>query len=109
MFHPKPSNIIQQIVQIIIIPPALAPINSDLLSLLLLLANRLEDGLELLLVDFLAQLAAAGEHDQAVFDVLRPRGFHQANAADAVGGRGLEDLLQDGGADFGFAFSGREG
>lgn len=98
------SNIIKQIVQIVIIPAALAPIHRDLLRLLLLLADGFQDALQLLLVDFLAQLAAARQHDQAVLDVLRAGSFHQPDAADAVGGGGLEDLLQDGGADFGFAF-----
>ena len=81
--------------------------HSDLLRLLLLLAHSLQDRLELLLVDLLAQLAAARQHNQSTLDVFCARGFDEADAADAVGGFGLEDLREDGGADFGFAFSGR--
>lgn len=70
------SILIQQVVQVIIIPAALSPVHSDLLRLLLLLAHSLQDRLELSFVDFLAQLAAASQHDQAAFDILCARGLH---------------------------------
>jgi hypothetical protein len=48
------SILVQQVVQVIIVPTTLAPVHRDFLSLLLLLAHSFQDGLELCLVDFLA-------------------------------------------------------
>ena len=99
------SILIQQVIQVIIVPAALPPVHSDLLRLLLLFAHSLQNRLELRLVDFLAQLATTSKHDQAALDILCARGLHKADSANAVGGFGLEDLGEDRGADFGFAFS----
>ena len=99
------SILVQQVIQIIIVPAALPPVHSDLLRLLLLLAHSFQNGLELSFVDLLAQLAAASKHDQAALDIFCARGLDEANTANAVGGFRLEDLGEDRGADFGFAFS----
>jgi hypothetical protein len=40
-----------------------------------LLTNGLQDGLELCLVNLLAQLAAASQHDQAALDIFCARGL----------------------------------
>ena len=48
------SVLIKQVVQIIIVPTALASVHSDLLRLLLLLAHSFQDAFQLLFVDFLA-------------------------------------------------------
>jgi hypothetical protein len=48
------SILVQQVVQVIIVPTTLAAVHRDLLSLLLLLAHSFQNGLELCLVDFLA-------------------------------------------------------
>ena len=100
------SILVKQVIQVIIIPTAFPPVNSNLPRLLLLLTHSFQDGLELFLVDLLPQLATARQHDQTAFDVFGAGGFDETNATDAVGGFGLEDLREDGCASFGFASPG---
>lgn len=69
-FPSWPSTLIQQITQIIIVPPALTPRHSDLLSLLLLLADSFQDLLQLLLIHLLPQLSASRKHNQSILDIV---------------------------------------
>ena len=93
-------DILQQIIQIVIVPAAAAAaIDHNLtLLLLLLLGDGAQQLLELVLGDLLAQLARAGEHDEAVLNVCGARLLDEADAAEAVGGFGGEDLGEDRGA-----------
>lgn len=92
-------HILQQIIQIIIIPAATPPVDNNLLLLLfLLLRHGVQQVLELVLGDLCAQLAGAGEHDEAVLDVGGAGLLDEADAAEAVGGFGGQDLGEDVGA-----------
>jgi len=102
----RASILIEQVIQVIVIPTTFPPVHSDLLCLLLLLAHSFQDRLELLLVDLLAQLSTASQHDQTTLNIFGAGGFDKTNATDAVGGLGLEDLREDGCAGFGFASPG---
>jgi hypothetical protein len=88
-----------QIQQVIIIVPSSFPtVDHNLVFLLVLalvLGNSVQELFKLVLGDLLAQLARLGQHDQAVFDIRGPGFLHKANAAQTVGGFGLEDLVQD--------------
>lgn len=101
---PSIDSYIQQV--IVIIPPAFAftTIDHDLVLLLVLalvLRNRIQQILQLVLRDFLAELARLGEHDQTILDIHGPGLFDEANPAEAIGGGWIKDLVQDGGATFG--------
>lgn len=87
--------LIQEILEIVVVPAALASLHRDLLRLVLLLAHGLEDLLELLLVDLLPQLAGAGQLDEPALDIVGARGFYEANPPQPIGGIGLEDLGED--------------
>jgi len=86
------SILVKQVIQVIIIPSAFPPVNSDLLRLLLLLAHSFQNRLELLLVDLLSELSTARQHDQTALDVFSAGCFDETNATNAVGGFGFEDL-----------------
>lgn len=102
-----PSNIGQQVIQIVIIPATRFPSIDDnlLLLLLLLFRHRAQQLLQLLLCDLGPQLARLGEHDESVFDIGRARFFDEPDAAEAVSSFGSEDLSEDGVASIGFALS----
>jgi hypothetical protein len=102
-FSYKVLHILEQIIQIvIIIPSSSSPVHDNLaLLLLLLLGHGAQELFELLLCDFGAQLAGAGEHDETVLDVGGAGLFDEADAADAVGGLWGQDLGEDGVALFG--------
>jgi len=107
LIHSPPLNVLKQIIQIIIVPSSTAPPIHDNLTLLLLLLlrNRTQQLLQLLFCDFCADLARAGEGDEAVFDVGGAGLFDEADAVEAVGGFGEENLGEDGGTLVGFALS----
>ena len=86
------SILVKQVIQVIIVPPALPPVHCDLFCLLLLLAHSFQDRLELRLVDLLPQLPTARQHDKTAFDVFGAGCLDETNATDAVRSFGLEDL-----------------
>ena len=97
-------EIISQIQEVVIIIPAAAPTDDNLMLLLVLalvLGHGVQKLLELVFGDLLSQLAALGEHEQPALDVGSAGFLDEADAAQAIGGFGFEDLVQDGGAAFG--------
>lgn len=95
---------IQQIIVIVI--PSLPATHHNLL-LLLVIRHGIQKILELCLRDLLAQLARLREHDEAVLDVGGTRFLDETDAAETVGGFGVENLAE--GVLAGFVFlSGRE-
>jgi hypothetical protein len=91
--RPGPSRSQVQKVVILIIP-ALPPINDDLL-LFLVLGDSGQEVLKLGLGDFLAQLAGARERDEPVLDVGGARFLDEADATEAVCRFGVQDLVED--------------
>jgi hypothetical protein len=101
------SHILQQIIQIIVIPaPTSPPIYHNLTLLLLLLFGHCTQQLfQLLLGDLGAQLVGSREHYQPILYVGGARFFYQADAAEAVGGVRREDLRENALALGGFLLS----
>lgn len=96
--NPSPSNILHKLLQLLIaIPPTPSPAihNNPLLLLLVLLRDRAEDILELVLRDLLADLACSREHNEPVLDVCCAALFDEADTAEPVGGVGRQDLRED--------------
>ena len=93
-----------QIQQIIIIIPTTFPPADDnfafLLSLALVLRNCIQQILELLLGDLLAELACLCEHNQSALDIGSARFLDEADAVETVDGFGFENLVEDGGTAF---------
>lgn len=87
---------------VVLVGPSLAPVDDDLLLLAGALGDGLEQLLELVLGDLGPQLAAARQHDEAVLDVGRAVLPHEPDAAQPVGRLGVQDLVQDVAAGFGF-------
>lgn len=73
-----------------------------LLILALVLGHGVQQLLELVLGDLLAQLTGLGEHDETGFDVSSAGFLNKADATQTIGGFGLEDLVQDSGAAVGY-------
>ena len=89
-----------QVQVVIVVIPHLAPADHNLL-LLAIIRHRIQQLLELLLRDLLAQLPALREHDEPVLDLGGALLLDEADAAQPVGGFGVEDLVQDALAGFG--------
>ena len=87
------SILIQQIIQIIVIP-ALPPGDRNPLLLLLVLGNGTKQLLEALLGHLVLQLAGAGERDQPVLDAGGALLLHQLDAAQPLGRLRRQDLRQ---------------
>lgn len=99
-FNTNPLQI-QQI--IIIIPTTFPPADNNLallLSLALVLRNCIQQVLELLLSDLLAELACLCEHDEPALDIGGARFLDEADAVETVDGFGFEDLVEDSRAAF---------
>lgn len=78
--HPNAfSVLVQEIVQIVVVPAALPPLHRDFLRLLLLLTDRIQDVLELRFRDSCSQLSAPRQHDEPVLDIFRARGLDQSD------------------------------
>lgn len=93
--HRKPLFVVDALETeqvVVIVVPSLATINDDLL--LLVLRHGVEEILELGLGDLLAQLARLREHDEAVLDVVGALLLDEADAAQAVGRFGVQDLVE---------------
>lgn len=97
--------LIQQIIQIIIVPSTFPPLHRNLFHLLLLLAQCIQNILQLRLGHAISKLAGAGHHDKSVLHIFRARGFDESDAAESVCSVGFEDLREDGCAGFGFSAS----
>jgi hypothetical protein len=82
------SILIQQIVQIVIIPSSPSPLHHNFLlcALFLLLCHRAQNILQLILTNSRAKLTAARKHYQAILNVLRSRCVDHANAPETIGG-----------------------
>ena len=96
------SYIIQQVLQIIIIPP-LPPSHRHLLLRILMLGHGTQQLLELVFGHLPRQLARLRQRDQPVFDARGARLFHESYPTQAVGGLRGQDLREQRGAHFGFA------
>lgn len=73
------SIIVQQVLQVVIIPTSLSSGHLDSLFLFLLLGHGAEDVLELSLGDLLSELTTACQHDQSVLDVFGTRCLDKAD------------------------------
>lgn len=94
------ARLIEKVV-IVLILPALSSSDDNLLLLARALGHGLEQLLELVLGDFFAQLPAPREHDEPVLDVGGAVLPDEPDAAQTVGGLGVQDLVQDVAAGFG--------
>jgi len=79
----------------------------NLLLLLPLFRDSPQQLLQLLLRDLTPQLPRPSQHNKPVLNVRRAGLFDDADAAQAVGSFGGEDLAEEGGTGFGFALPGR--
>lgn len=79
-----------------------------LLILALVLGHGVQQLLELLLGNLLAQLAGLGEHDETGLDVSSAGFLDKADATQTIGGFGLEDLVQNSGAAVGYSYKNKQ-
>ena len=88
---------------IVIIPTTFSPGNHCLLLLLflaLVLRDRIEQVLQLVLRDLLSQLARLRQHDETVFNIRCAGLLHETNAVQPVNGFWFKNLVHDGSASF---------
>lgn len=94
--YPAISNIlVEQVVQVIVIPAAFPPLDFDRLLLLLLFGHGSENVLELLLGNLLSQLATSCQHDQSVLDIVSAFSFDNSDSAKTICGGGFENLRKN--------------
>jgi hypothetical protein len=98
------SYIIQQVLQIIIIP-SLPPRHGNLLLRILVLGHSTQQLLQLFFGHLVGQLSGPCQSDQAILDARGTRLFHESYTTQAVGGLGGQDLREQRGAHFGFAIA----
>jgi hypothetical protein len=95
---------IQEVV-VIVIPPSFSSTDHDFLFLLLfalIFGNCVQEFLELFLVDLLPQLARLRQGDEPVLDVGGTRFLDETYPAQAIRGRRVKNLVEDGCSSFGW-------
>ena len=103
---PKPRRCRIQVTLEVLVPAEESPaaridgVPIDVLEVVAQVGERVEHVLELVLGDLLAQLAGAGQGDEAVLNIGRALLLDEADAAQSVLGLGVQDLVQDGLARF---------